>query len=954
MELHEIKSGFQLNTVRHIEDQEADLFEFEHLQTGAQLVWMKRADENKTFCIGFKTIPENDTGVFHICEHSVLNGSRKYPVREPFVDLLKGSMQTFLNAMTYPDKTIYPVSSRNPKDFLNLMDVYLDAVFHPAIYTNPNIFYQEGWHYEIHKEDEVPTYKGVVFNEMKGAFASVDELISNETGRMLFPDNCYRFVSGGDPVHIPDLSYEQFKKAHSTFYHPSNARIFLDGDLDLDAALEKIDSYLSEYTKEEVNFDIPMQKATPFEEHTIAYEIGDEEDPSNKAAIAISTLLADYRDVKKDIAWNILTSLLAGSNDAPLKKNILEKGLGQDVEVSLLDGIQQFVLTFLVRNTEAECKDEILDTVYGTLQELAEHGLDHAELQASLNHQEFMYRMKQEPYGVSLAAASYSSWLYCGDPSLYLNCGHLYDELRKAVDEGYFEQLLKEAAENRTSAKVVIAVGEKDLGKRTAMEEAERLKARSASWDSEEVKRQIALNNTLDAWQKAQDTPEAKATLPHLKLSDVETKPEAMEGVRKEVDGVPLRCDTKIQGGIAYMNLYFSLAGIRPDQLAAVGFFASTLSNLATQKHTLLELQQEVKANIGMLSFRCDAFAPDGRRDAAIPVLSVSCAVLKEKKERAVDLILEILRETVFTPQTLRPLLEQGLQMRRQMLINSGTSEAMLRAMGHFSAESAAREEFGGYASILWIDDLLKNYDAKIDEVIDLFRLFQNVLFSSSRLYASYAPAYVEDSVKKVIAALAKEDFHRGVVHYPLFSEDRLGIVIPSQVSYSAAAFAFKELTQSQRGALRVLCHILTYGYLWTEIRVKGGAYGTGCSARANDIFGIYSFRDPTPLRSWEKFQEMFTSLDALDENLTDSIIGAIAASSPLLDDYSRLNAGDALWFANVTDEERGERRQAMLRLTKKDLLDLKPLLEAGMKEAASVIVGPKRALDDGRKQLVL
>lgn len=954
MNLHEIKSGFQLNAVRHIEDQQGDLYEFEHVKTGALLVWMKRADENKTFCIGFKTIPENDTGVFHICEHSVLNGSRKYPVREPFVDLLNGSMQTFLNAMTYPDKTIYPVSSRNPKDFLNLMDVYLDAVFHPAIYTNPNIFYQEGWHYEIHKEDEIPTYKGVVFNEMKGAFASVDELISNETARMLFGDNCYQYVSGGDPVHIPDLSYEQFKKAHSTFYHPSNARIFLDGDLDIDAALEEIDSYLRDYTKQEVSFDIPMQKETPYEEHTIGYEIGDEEDPAGKTVVSISTLLSDYSDVKEDIAWNILTSLLAGSNDAPLKKAILEKGLGQDVEVSLLDGIEQFVLTFLVRNTDADKKDEILDAVYGTLGNLAEYGLDHAQLQASLNHQEFMYRMKQEPYGVSLAAVSYNSWLYGGDPAMYLNAGYLYDELRKDVEEGYFEQLLKETIEKRVHAKVVIAEGEKDKGKRTAAEEAERLKAKFASWDRDEVERQIALNNTLDAWQKSEDTPEAKATLPHLKLSDVEKKPQPMEGVRSEIDGVPVRYDSSISGGIAYMNFYFSLAGIRRDQLAAVGFFAGTLSNLATKKHTLLELQREVKAKIGLLSFRCDAFAPDGRRDAALPVLGISCAVLKDKRDEAVDLILEILQETVFTKQTLRPLLEQGLELRRQMLINSGTSEAMLRAAGHFSAESAAREAFSGYDSALWISDLLKNYDEKIDDVIGLFETFQQVLFSGSRMYASYAPDYAEDSVRKMIGALGKEDFHRSVVHYPLFEDDCVGIVIPSQVSYSATSFALDDLSDEQKGALRVLSHIVSYGYLWTEIRVKGGAYGTGCGVRGNGMVSIYSFRDPTPLRSFEKVKAMFDSIDELGEDLCDSIIGAIASASPLLDDYSKLSAGDSLWFANVTDEKRAANRAAMLATTKQSLLALKPLLEEGVKHASNVIVGPKRALDDGRKELVL
>ena len=266
--------GFTVNRIRDIEDCGGTLYEMTHDKTGAQLAWLKRNDENKTFCIGFKTIPDDDSGVFHICEHSVLNGSRKYPVREPFVDLLKSSMQTFLNAMTYPDKTIYPVSSRNPQDFLNLADVYLDAVLHPAIYTNPNIFYQEGWHYEIRSEEDVPAYKGVVLNEMKGAFSSVDEVLMNETGRVLFPDNCYRFVSGGDPKKITDLSYEQFLNAHSTYYHPSNSRVFLDGDLDLDAILAKIDSYFSEYEKEELTFPIAEQKPRPAVMSEVPYEIG--------------------------------------------------------------------------------------------------------------------------------------------------------------------------------------------------------------------------------------------------------------------------------------------------------------------------------------------------------------------------------------------------------------------------------------------------------------------------------------------------------------------------------------------------------------------------------------------------------------------------------------------------------------------------------------------------------
>lgn len=322
MIINEVINGFEIKNITELSDVKGTLYEMQHVKTGAKLAWLDRADENKTFAIAFKTIPENDTGVFHILEHSVLNGSKKYPVREPFVELLKGSMQTFLNAMTFPDKTLYPVSSRNDKDFMNLMSVYMDAVFHPAIYTNPNIFYQEGWHYEIRHEEDTPIYKGVVLNEMKGAFSSVDETIIDELNRMLFPDNCYQYVSGGDPEHITDLSYESFIETHQKFYHPSNARVWLDGTLDINEVTKFInDEYFSQYEKEELDFSIPNQVEKEAQHHTVQYELSKDESKEHRTQIALARIVSSYDQPLKNLAWGLLSTILVSSNESELKKS---------------------------------------------------------------------------------------------------------------------------------------------------------------------------------------------------------------------------------------------------------------------------------------------------------------------------------------------------------------------------------------------------------------------------------------------------------------------------------------------------------------------------------------------------------------------------------------------------------------------------------------------------------
>lgn len=475
--------GFRVIRQVELDELSGTLHEMEHEKTGAKLAWLQRAEQNKTFMAAFQTIPEDDTGVFHILEHSVLCGSEKFPLKEPFVELMQGSMKTFLNAMTYPDKTVYPVSSRNDKDFMNLVRVYADAVMSPAIYRQPNIFRQEGWHYEV-KEGAEPSYKGVVFNEMKGAFSSVDTILQGGMNRLLYPESCYRFVSGGDPEHIPELSYEQFLNAHRRFYHPSNALFFLDGDLDLAEVLELLDEeYLSKYERQERDFAIHMQQPVSGAEGTVSYQLAPGQKAEGKTHFCMGKLAGTWADKEKCLALKILCSYLAGSNDAPLKKAILRRGLGQDLFMSVSDGNAQPSLVLQVRNTQREKCGEIRAVLRETAQELLEQGLDRGELEAIFNRMEFSALEHSEPYGLTLGLGVTASWLCGGQPELYLTWGDTFAALREKMEDGYMESLLREILADQEHTAVLYALPSATLGQETMEREAQRLQNAKASWD---------------------------------------------------------------------------------------------------------------------------------------------------------------------------------------------------------------------------------------------------------------------------------------------------------------------------------------------------------------------------------------------------------------------------------------------------------------------------------------
>ena len=587
-----VTSGFELEKKQYVEAKKATLYTLRHKKCGARLLYFDRADLNKTFAVSFKTLPENDTGVFHILEHSVLNGSEKFPVKEPFVSLLQSSMQTFLNAYTFGDKTMFPVSSRNEQDLFNLMSVYLDAVFRPSIYSMPEIFMQEGWHYEFDEDGSV-SYNGVVFSEMKGAYADVERIMGDACDRLMYPDTCYGFSSGGRPESITDLSYEQFIATHKRFYHPSNARFFLDGHMDIDGVLEYIDrEYLSHYDYREPDFDFSEQKPVTGTA-TVSFEPTEGEEM--RAHMVMGKLLCRFDEIEKLYAAKVIADYLTGSNEAPLKRAFLENGLAQDVALEINDGIYQPSAALVVLNTAADKFDEIRSFVPETVRRVAENGLDRSALHACIERFAFNCREVTEPYGVELAIKALDGWLYGGDPLLHIDNAKVFDALRNKLDTGYFEALMLEMLADPDDKCYVYALPSKTKLFDDAQREKARCEAEAAAWDDEKRREMMNATQKMQLWQQSQDDEEALSTLPVLELSDVPRDVEPIKTATVDIAGRPALSVEVNSDGIVYLNLYFDVSDFTTDQLRLLNLLTSCLGDLRTENLTALELQNRIK-----------------------------------------------------------------------------------------------------------------------------------------------------------------------------------------------------------------------------------------------------------------------------------------------------------------------------------------------------------------------
>lgn len=949
--------GFEQTEVRPLPEIEATLHKMVHLRSGAQLIWLERKDENKTFSVTFRTLPWDDSGVFHILEHSVLCGSEKYPVKEPFVELLKSSLNTFLNAMTYPDKTCYPVCSKNDKDFLNLIDVYMDGVFHPLIYQKPEILGQEGWHYAFHDDGSVH-YKGVVYNEMRGVFADPESLMENEMNRLLFPENCYRFVSGGDPKSIPTLTQDRFLEAHRRFYHPANAYFVLDGDLNLEEVLPLLDGYLSLYDRAQAQEIAPIVRQKPVfsEEREVLYEIGPEEPAENRSMLGFGYVLGDYSCREEIVAMSVLGDVLCGSNHAPLRKALLDAGLAEDVYLAVVDGVFQPWALLEVKNLRKDNSESVKKVISATLENLVKDGLDREQLSASLASYEFKMRERDfgsMPKGLVFALTVLEGWLYGGDPVQNLLVGDLFDTLREKMQKGYFEKLIDRFLLHNSHACCVKMIPSAGIGGERRAEESAKLQRISSSWSEAERTVYLSAEKTLEAWQNSEDSPEALASLPVLTLEDLKSDPEKIPCKVDSYRSVPVLRHEISTGGIIYVNLYFDLYGYGDEDFSRLAFLKCLLSDLPTLKHTGPQTQALIRLLCGNLDFEIVSYTKPNNRDSAHAKFLVSFSTLPKNLQKAVELTAEILEQTVLDDD--RAVLDLLRQYRigfYQSVTASGLNAAVSRVAASVGVDGAIGECVGGLTFYRWLQNLERDFSSHYPVVLNQMKQDIVNIFALDRLTVSVtqnesgAEETVIDSLYPLLPRDGGEKRPNFVAVKP---KTREGIVVSSDVCHAVKGGWLVENGGEFSERARLAARIASLSYLWNVIRVQGGAYGAGLLIRESGFAGCYSFRDPNAknsLAAYDSLLEFLTDFCNSCTDLTSFIIGAVADASPLLTPRMQASVSDSDYFRAVSFEQRSILRQQMLQTRPKDLLALAPAIGETVKQGGFCVVGSKEQID--------
>ena len=956
--------GFAVERRETVPELDSDAYVLRHTDSGARLLYLACDDENKAFAIGFKTPPADSTGVFHILEHSVLCGSAKFPVKEPFVDLIKSSMQTFLNAMTYPDKTIYPVATTNEQDLYNLMDVYLDAVFNPAIYTKPTIFEQEGWHYELDlpegegcegdADDACPQdlragtlrYNGVVFNEMKGALSDPMSVLDDAVNAALYPDTAYAHESGGDPRAIPALTYEQFLDTHARHYNPSNSYITLYGDLDVDRALAFLDErYLSQSSAASRRMDAavaagedpsalapnPLDVQAPV---TCEYKRVEMATTPENALVGLGLVLGNALDRKRTIAADILFEALLGSNEAPVKKAILAAGLGGNVvSYTAAECLQPYELIML-QNAQPGVARELHRVFQDACRDLCEHGVPRERLEAIISSNE--YDLRQRDYGiadgVAIACDALSTWLYDDDAAtLALKYGPVYEELRGELDGNYFEDLLRELVlENDHMALVELVPVDAAEGAESA--EAAELAAKRDAMTDAELADVVERTAALRAAQEAEDTPEAKATLPRLRVSDIgEAHPEPPLVVDTTA---PIPC---LRHGIptnrlAYAMQYFDLSCVSFEDLPYVTLLCRLLKQLPTSEHSAEELDNLLAGKLGFLSFTTEVMTqPDV--DGVRPYLLVSAGALSEKIDALASLPREVWSSTLLADadaDRMRDVLTQIRIGLEQGFINNGHSAALGRAMSYSSPSAVVREQLSGVDFYLFLRDLLEHFDEHLDGLRAKLAELASRIFMADGCLASFTGS--DEDFDAYWAAAGDLGLGAGdgtgcdALVVPAPCDRHEAFVIPSDICFAARACDPRRLGIDVTGAWAVAANALSYDYLWNEIRVKGGAYGCGFRAAGERQTAFYTYRDPAIDPSIERVERAGAWLGSFEPDeaaFEGFIVSCVSGMDAPVKPYALTKRRNTTYLAGLDPHAREERRAQMLAATPAELRSL-------------------------------
>ena len=946
-EVNQEISGFRVVRADRNAELEANTVKMEHVRTGAELFWLDNGEENMVFSITFRTLPEDSTGVFHILEHSVLCGSREFPVKEPFVELLKGSMSTFLNAMTFPDMTMYPVSSRNPQDLMNLSRVYLDAVFAPTVIGDRKRFAQEGWHID-RDGDGQPVYRGVVYNEMKGAMSDTDNVIDHQLAAMLFPDTSYGFNSGGDPREIPTLTYERFVEQYRRNYHPSNARIYLDGALPIKEMLEMLDAYLSRYSRRE---DLPQFRlqAPKAAEATIRYELGQEEQEENRGHLTLGRITGTWRDRTENLARAIICDVLSGSNEAPLKRAALERGLAQDLSLSADDtGLQSYYVIHAENVTDGK-EQEILDLLRETGENIARDGLNREAAEASLNRMIYNLREEEEPRGISRCIRSMNTWLYGGEPEEALLTRDMIRELREMLDSGRFDALAEDILLNRENQAVLHTLPSRTLGAEKRQEEADRLRRITEAWTDAERAANDRLIDEIEAWQQGSDREEDLRTLPMLTRKDADIVPEWTGTETGTLDGAAVWTHRIPCNGVVHLRAYFLLTDRSLEELTKTALLTGMLGRLPTGKHDALKLQEDIKRYTGSMNFAVVSGSRDTQDDICTPYLAASVSALAENADKAQELLAEILTDTRLDGQEdrIREFVMQSELAARQRIVSAGQMIAVRNVLSHYSADNAVKNALDGDRAVRYIHAFAADPAAEMPAFLETARSVLGRTVCRRRLTVSVTAS--EDlRPDRLVAAMPEGAQAPEAVRYGLLAPEAVGYRIPAQIGFAARGCRLSRFGTEFKGSMWLTGSILTLGYLWNKVRVQGGAYGAGLQIdRYGNIFS-YSFRDPTPGKTLQAdagasgyLREFVRS----GENLDKYIISALNELNPLLSPRDKGALADARILAGYTRETFEKIRQEILNTTPQDLLDCGEILDRFAKEGSICVVAHEDAL---------
>ena len=943
-------AGFTVISAEPLAEISGCAYVFRHDASGARALWLACPDENKSFAIAFKTPPADDTGVFHILEHSVLCGSDSYPVKEPFVNLLKTSMQTFLNALTFPDKTMYPVASTNTADLENLMGVYLDAVLHPAIYQRRHIFEQEGWHLEMDGEDSPLTYNGVVLNEMRGALSDPDDVLYLGVERALFPDTPYRFESGGHPRSIPTLTYERFLDTHARHYAPSNSYTVLFGALDVDRELALVDERFRGAMPRgagEPN-PLPLQPAVA----AGLARIDMATTPEN-ATVGLAYVVGTAADRERVLATDILLDAIAGSNEAPLKRRVLDAGLADDFLAILIDGVYQPHLLFQLKGARKGVAEEFRALVESVCSELADGGIPRDKLLASLAQAEFNLREGDwggYPDGVALSMQAMSSWLYDDDnPYDYLRYEEALAHIKAGLDDGYFERLLRElVCENPHSAEVeLVPVSEDD-----ADGESAELAAKRDAMTPEERRQVIDDVEALRAEQELPDSPEGLATLPVLTVADIDEPTPEPQPTRPDA---PLPCiahelDTH---RIDYVYHYFDLRRIDFGELPYVGVLCDLLGKLDTADHTASDLDTLIEESLGNLDFFVESYIHESDLLSSQLSLVVGASALSEKVDRLARIPREVWARTSFADTAdMRDILTQRRIGLEQYYLGSGHSASLSRVTSYFASGSLASEQVSGIDYYLFLKDLLAHWDERVEALATTLEGLCRRIFSSDAVTVSFIGSSEDrgrfwETGGELGLVPCDDTAHALKVPAP---EAKLeGFAIPASVSFVCQGFSPSAADAGTTGTWEVASRALSLDYLWNEVRVKGGAYGVGFRRRAEGIHAFWSYRDPSVDATIERYSGAASWLSGWDptpDELSGYVVSSVASHDAPVKPRALARRQDTLAFAGRPDGWRDAVRQQELATASDDVRALAAVLADGSCTSGTCVFGPREALE--------